>query len=172
MTNQHLHLIITGGTIDSVFDGTRDGTVVNDHSVIATFLERVIKPHFSFSSEIVTLKDSRQITDNIRADIVDSIRRVPHRNILITHGTYTMPETAVYLAQRRTQFEDRTIVLTGSFYPLQNFAESDAPFNLGFAIASVFNAAPGVHLAMNGRLFPAGTVYKNLEIGRFEEKRA
>ena len=52
--------------------------------------------------------------------------------------------------------------------PLKGFAPSDAPFNLGFGIASAFLASPGVYLAMNGELFSAREVVKNVDAGRFE----
>ena len=168
--NKGIHFIITGGTIDSVFNPARDMVVVNDSTTIAKYIEEVIHPHFKISQEIVTMKDSREITDNIREEILRSIEKCHEDFVLITHGTYTMAKTAEYLAERIRNSSKR-IVLTGSMLPLQGFAPSDAPFNLGFAIASVFLASPGVYLAMNGRLFGAGEVLKNVGEGRFEEVR-
>jgi len=165
-----LHLLITGGTIDSVFDPASDSTVVTDTSVIGNYLEKIIKPRFKLTQEIITMKDSRQITDNTRADIVSAIVGCKTPYVLVTHGTYTMPQTVEYLHAKRDQFEKTTVICTGSFFPLRNFAESDATFNLGFAIGSIFLAKPGVYLAMNGKLFEPGAVYKNLELGRFEER--
>lgn len=162
-----VHLLITGGTIDSIFDGFRDLTVVNDQSVIPGYLERVIKPYFELSHEIVTLRDSRGITDELRADIALSVARAPCRAVIITHGTYTMADTAQFLSRRAESFPDKTVVFVGSFFPLKNFAESDAPFNLGFAIASSLSLAPGVYVAMNGRCFAADEVMKDLSLGRF-----
>jgi len=95
--SKHLHLLITGGTIDSVFDAARDMVVVNDSSTLSACLEGVIRPHFQPTKEIITLRDSREITDNIRAEIVRSIEKSPHDFILITHGTYTMAVTAEYI---------------------------------------------------------------------------
>lgn len=165
--SKHLHLLITGGTIDSIFDVTKDMVVVNDSSSIARYLESLIRPAFSFSQEIITLRDSREITDNIRAELARSIEKCTHDYILVTHGTYTMPATAEYL-QKNLKSSTKRIVLTGSMLPLQGFAPTDATFNLGFAIASLFLAAPGVYLAMNGQLFTPGKVVKNIEAGRFE----
>ena len=167
--SQHLHIMITGGTIDSVFDGTRDMVVVNDASTIADYLDEVVRPHFEISQEIVTMRDSRYITDNIRGEILQSVQKCPHEFILITHGTYTMALTGEYLSKRLTNSSKR-ILLTGSMLPLKGFAPTDAPFNLGFAIGSLFLSNPGVFLAMNGKLFPAGTVIKNVDAGRFDDK--
>ena len=162
-----LHLIITGGTIDSIFDAARDMVVVNDASTIADYVQKIIRPHFNLTQEVVTLRDSREITDNIRAEILSSICKCKSDFVLVTHGTYTMTATAEYLNDR-LKGSPKRVVLTGSMLPLQGFAPSDAPFNLGFAIGSLFLAEPGVYVAMNGELFPAGSVLKNVDAGRFE----
>ena len=167
--SDHIHFLITGGTIDSVFDPARDSVIVNDSSTIESYLADIVQPHFNMSQEIVTMRDSRDITDNIRAEILSSIERSPHDFILITHGTYTMAETAEYLASRILS-KTKRVVLTGSMLPLKGFAPTDAPFNLGFAIGALTLVKPGVYLAMNGKLFSAGTVKKNIHVGRFEAK--
>lgn len=141
--------------------------VVNDSSTLVDYLKGLVRPHFEISQEIITLRDSRDITDNIRDEIVRSIEKSPHNFILITHGTYTMAKTAEYLRARLT-IGDKRVVLTGSMYPLHGFSPTDAPFNLGFAIGSLFQADPGIYLAMNGRLFLPGEVVKNVDAGRFE----
>ena len=63
--------------------------------------------------------------------------------------------------------DGKTIVLTGSLAPAR-FRNTDAVFNLGFALGAAASGAPGVYVAMHGRLFVAGEVRKNREIGRFE----
>ena len=164
-----LHLIITGGTIDSVFDRVQDAVVVNDSSTIAEYLSTMIDPQFTLTQEILTMRDSRKITNNIRSEIVNSIEATTSSHILVTHGTYTMAETGCYLKKAFPEIE-KTVVLTGSMLPLKGFAPSDAPFNLGFAIAASFLAKPGIYLAMNGKLFDPEDAVKNLELGRFEDK--
>ncbi|MBX7138795.1 MAG: asparaginase [Oligoflexia bacterium] len=167
---QHLHLILTGGTIDSIFDGARDMVVVNDASTIAAYINDVVRPHFSLSQEVVTFRDSREITDNVRAEIVSSVEKSKHPHILITHGTYTMAETGRYL-QKHLKDSNKIVVLTGSMLPLKGFSPTDAPFNLGFAIGSLFLLKPGVYLSMNGRIFGAHEAVKNIDAGRFEVRR-
>ncbi|RYZ20431.1 MAG: asparaginase, partial [Chitinophagaceae bacterium] len=85
--------------------------------------------------------------------------------IVITHGTDTMADTAAVLAQ---QVSGKTIVLTGAMIPYK-FGSSDGLFNLGSAIAFVQTLPPGVYVAMNGRYFNAGKVKKNKLTGEFEE---
>lgn len=164
---QHLHLLITGGTIDSIFDPAKDMVVVNDASTLSRYIHEVVHPDFTLSQETITLRDSREISDHIREELIRAIQKSPHQNILITHGTYTMAETARYLEKHITD-TSKKIVLTGSMLPLQGFAPTDAPFNLGFAIASVLLAQPGIYLAMNGRLFKAHEVEKNVAAAKFE----
>ena len=82
---------------------------------------------------------------------------------LITHGTDSMSLTAESL----TGLSNKTIVLTGALAPAR-FRVTDAVFNLGLALGAVQSLPPGVYLAMNGTIFPAGKVRKNREAGRFE----
>ena len=49
--------------------------------------------------------------------------------ILITHGTDTIVDTAIYL----NQLKNKTIVLTGSLKPAL-FIDNDAIFNIGCSI--------------------------------------
>jgi len=83
--------------------------------------------------------------------------------VVITHGTDTMVETARTLAG----IPGKTIVLTGALQP-GRFADSDAPFNLGMAMAAVQLLPAGVYLAANGRVFEAYRVVKNAALNRFE----
>lgn len=74
-----------------------------------------------------------------------------------------MPETA----QALSGMSDKIIVLTGSMTPAR-FEASDAEFNIGCAVGVLQTHQPGVYIAMNGCVFPAGHVRKNREAGRFE----
>ncbi len=53
----------------------------------------------------------------------------------------------------------RCVVLTGSMHPL-GVAGSDAEANLALAIATALGGKPGLHLAFNGEILPAGRVSK------------
>ena len=78
----------------------------------------------------VCREDSQDIQENHRAEILASISSSPCNKVIITHGTDTMIETAVYLADK---VEDKVVVITGAFLP-ETFKDSDADFNLGVAI--------------------------------------
>jgi L-asparaginase len=83
--------------------------------------------------------------------------------VLITHGTDGMVATALALQG----LENKRIVLTGALQPAA-FAHSDAIFNIGCAIGAVQSKPPGVYIAMNGEVFDADKVRKNVAANRFE----
>jgi L-asparaginase len=78
-----------------------------------------------------------------------------------------MVETAAVLAADHA-LAGKTVVLTGAMVPYA-FGSSDGLFNLGSALSFAQALPPGVYVAMNGRVFPAGRVRKNRALGVFEE---
>lgn len=173
MTKSHIHFIKTGGTIE-FFDPAYDAInkkLMRLDSTIDSYLKHLIQPHFSFSSESVIEKDSREITDQDRDKLIAVIESLPHNDIVITHGTFTMAETAAYLDKHfagKADEQDRKIILTGSMIPITGFGMSDAGFNLGFAIASFASIKPGVYICMNGGIFHSSEAQKNESLMRFE----
>lgn len=143
--------------------------MIENSSGLKDFLTKMIRPQFETTFNVICFKDSRDVTDEIRMKLVRAIEDSPHKKFVITHGTYTMSETAEFLKKNLKSLDDRTIVLTGSMIPLHGFSETDAPFNLGFAISGAMFHEPGIFLAMNGELFASGHVRKNLDEGKFEE---
>jgi L-asparaginase len=168
MIKTHIHIIKMGGTIefiDPAYDAINKKLMKLDAS-IEGYLKHLIQPHFNFSTEGVAEKDSREITQEDRVKLVEAIQSTPHKNIIVTHGTFTMRDTAQFLEQQ--SFDDKKIVLTGSMIPITGFTTSDAGFNLGYVIASFSSIDPGVYLSMNGGIFKSADVEKNIELFRFE----
>jgi len=60
----------------------------------------------------------------------------------------------------------KAVVLTGAMIPY-SVQGSDALFNLGFALALARTQAPGVYVAMNGRVFAWDNVRKDKVGGLF-----
>ncbi|QFS82387.1 Glutaminase-asparaginase [Roseivivax sp. THAF197b] len=85
---------------------------------------------------------------------------------MLTHGTGTMGQTARYLAAELGD-TDKCVVLTGAMRPFSLYA-SDGEFNLGAAIVAAQILEPGVWGVMNGRVFPAARLDKNVDQGRFD----
>lgn len=160
MTQQTILILTTGGTIDkSYFDALSEYQIAE--SAIDALLKeaRVALP---FRIEEVCRKDSLELTDADRAEIARRVADAPERQILITHGTDTMTETAQALAA----ITGKTMVLTGALAPAR-FATSDAAFNLGMAMATAQIAAPGIYIAMSGQVFDGLKVKKDRAAGKF-----
>jgi len=160
-----IHFIFTGGTIDSHYDVTKDTVVPNKHSVIPEYLKH-LKLYRKLKFTEICMKDSRNITSKDLRTICNVIEKSPFKMIIVIHGTYTMSNTARYLAKNLKR-KDQKIILTGAMIPLKGFDLTDASFNLGFAFVNVKNVKEGVYAAMNGRLFNANEVAKNISKGRF-----
>jgi L-asparaginase len=118
---------------------------------------------FDYKSESILRKDSLDLTEDDRRMIVENIRSDSSQRILVIHGTDTMVETAKMLVG----LPEKIIVLTGSMQPAR-LRESDAVFNIGYAIAAVQLLPSGVYIAMNGRIFDPHKTWKNIEFNRFE----
>jgi L-asparaginase len=161
MTRSGLLILTTGGTIDkNYFDALSEYQIV-DSGIPALLKEaRVALPH---RVEEVCRKDSLELTDADRAEIARRSVNAPETRIVITHGTDTMTETAKVLAQA---VPGKTIVLTGALSPAR-FAETDAPFNLGMAVATAQVAPPGVWIVMSGEVFDGLKVRKDRAAGKF-----
>jgi L-asparaginase len=160
-----IHFIITGGTIDSYYEGTKDTAVTNKESVIPRFVNNLKLYHPVKFTEIC-MKDSRDIVKKDLKSILKNIEESSSKKIIITHGTYTMPDTARFL-EANLKRKDQIIILTGSMIPLNGFSPSDGPFCIGYAIAKTQNLKPGVYVCMNGRVFSSEEVMKVNKEGRF-----
>ena len=156
-----LHIITTGGTIDKIYFDDKSDFQVGD-PVIGELLTRM-KVGFEFSVESTMRKDSLDMTDEDRAQIRHAVEQCEEECVLITHGTDGMVATAKSLAG----IEGKKIVLTGALQPAA-FHLSDAIFNVGCAIGAAQSTAPGVYIAMNGQVFDADNVVKNVAANRFE----
>lgn len=165
-TTETIHFIITGGTIDSHYDPLQDTAVANTESIIPSYIES-LKLHQPTDFSLVCMKDSRELNEQDRKSVLEIVQKSEHRYILITHGTYTMADTARYLKVNATNLDEKIVIFTASAIPLQGFSPSDAPFNLGYAIGRFESLSPGVYVAMNGRVFEPEEVMKELSEARF-----
>ena len=154
-------IFTTGGTFDKVYLDAKSDYQIGEPMVGDILREAgVLEP---CRVESILKKDSLELTDEDRALISRSVANAPEQRILIIHGTDTMPQTAEALRV----VGGKTIVLTGAMSPAR-FRNSDATFNTGFAIGALQALPHGVYIAMNGRVFEAGKVRKNLQLGCFE----
>ncbi|MFH1591334.1 MAG: asparaginase domain-containing protein [archaeon] len=160
-----VHFVITGGTIDSFYDGTKDTCMPHKRSMIPSFIQSLRLYHLA-DFTTVCMKDSRDLTQSDLKNLVKAIEESPHKKIIVTIGTYTMGDTGRFIAANLKR-KDQTIILTGSMIPAHGITPSDAPFNLGFAFAKVLDLKAGVYVAMNGIIFSPEEIMKVINEGRF-----
>ena len=156
-----IRFVTTGGTIDKIYFDEMSQFEVGESQVKHILTEGLV----SFDYDIVSLfrKDSLELTDGDRQELREYVKNDDASLYVISHGTDTMVQTADILCD----IPGKTIVLTGALTPAR-FRTTDAVFNVGMAVAAVQSVGPGVYIAMNGQVFPAGEVKKNREENRFE----
>ena len=157
-----LRVFVTGGTFDKTYDEIR-GRLSFGETHVPEML-RLGRSRVALTVETLMMIDSLDMTGDDRARIVTRCVECVEREIVVTHGTDTMVETARALAAGVT---DKTVVLTGAMIPYA-FGSSDGLFNLGSALSFAQVLPPGVYIAMNGQCFPWDGVRKNKESGVFE----
>ncbi|WP_324275293.1 asparaginase domain-containing protein [Blastococcus brunescens] len=155
-------VLATGGTIDKVY--TLAGELEIGPPAAQRLLE-VLRTELRIVVHSVIGKDSLDITDDDRQALADAVDQLDTSSVVITHGTDTLSDTAVYLSRHRPE-ASRTVVLTGSLQPAA-MTVSDAALNLGAALMASQTLAPGVYVCMGGRAFSAGQVRKDALTGQF-----
>lgn len=161
---QDVRIVVTGGTIDKVHDPRSEGLAFSpDGATHVPEMLRIGRCHFPVV-QMLMLRDSLAFTDADRQSIADAVSEASEPFVVITHGTGTMGETARFLLGVAPA---KTVVLTGAMRPFSLYA-SDGEFNLGGAIIAAQTLGAGVWGVMNGRVFPAERLDKNVEQGRFD----
>ncbi len=161
MSHDPICILTTGGTIDKIYFDALSEYQVGAPTIAGLLAEGGVRCPFRIVS--ILRKDSLDITEADRELIRDTVIALPERRVLITHGTDTMVETGKALAR----VESKAIVLVGSLKPA-NFKDSDAVFNIAFALGALQSLPDGVYIAMNGCVFDPFKVTKNRVAGRFE----
>ena len=159
-----IRIIVTGGTFDKEYNELNGKlffkkTHINEMLKLGrSKVQTVIKP--------LMMIDSLYMTNKNRLKILQDCKTAKEKNIVITHGTDTMEDTAKVLGEK---IKDKTIIITGAMVPYK-FGSSDGMFNLGSAISYAQVLPHGVYIAMNGKCFRWKNVTKNKRKGVFEKK--
>jgi L-asparaginase len=157
-----IRIFITGGTFDKEYNEITGKLYFKD-----THMREILdlgRSKLDVSIRTLMMIDSLDMTDSDRNLILENCISTKGDQIIITHGTDTMTDTARLLA---TGNLEKTIVLTGAMIPFK-FGTSDGLFNLGNALGFVQSLPHGVYIAMNGRCFDYDKVKKNKGTGVFE----
>ena len=159
-----IKVLITGGTIDKQYNEL-NGELIFTQSGVKDMLAQG-RAKLDISYETIMLKDSLELNDDDRQNILAACLACDESQIVITHGTDTMVETSQVLAE---EIKDKTVVLLGAMVPykIKNY---DDLFNLGSAMAAVQTLENGVYITMNGKVFNFDEVIKNKDLGEFQAK--
>ena len=160
-----IRIFVTGGTFDKRYDELR-GALSFAETHLPEML-RLGRSRVDVAIDTLMMIDSLDMTDDDRSAIVSRCSGTREAQIVITHGTDTMVDTARALGTAGAALAAKTVVLTGAMVPYA-FGSSDGLFNLGSALSFVQVLPPGVYVAMNGRCFAWDRVRKNRETGVFE----
>ena len=158
-----VRILITGGTFDKEYDEIT-GTLYFTDTHMREILD-LGRSKLDVKIRTLMLLDSLEMTAVDRVVILDNCKRVSENQIVITHGTDTMTETAKVVAAANLK---KTIIFTGAMIPYK-FGSSDGLFNFGGALAFAQTLSHGVYIAMNGCYFDWDKVKKNKKTGVFEE---
>ncbi|MDC9720492.1 MAG: asparaginase domain-containing protein [Gammaproteobacteria bacterium] len=157
-----LQILAIGGTIDKVyFDALSEYTI---GAPAATEILQRVKVNFDYDVSQMISKDSLEMTDADRLEILAAVQAHNADKVIITHGTDTMVDTGKVLKQAA----GKTIVIMGAMQPAI-MKLTDADFNLGVAVAAVQALPQGVYLCMNGRIYDVDKVVKNRAQGQFQD---
>lgn len=157
-----IEIITTGGTIDKVYFDAKSSFEIGDPQIGEVLQDA----NLTVDYEITPLlrKDSLDLDSADREKIKQAVVASRATQIVITHGTDTMIETAKYLKG----VAGKTIVLTGAMQPAR-FRFTDAIYNIASAITAVQLLPEGVWVVMNGRCFDPEKSWKNVAMNRFED---
>ena len=160
---EKIKIFITGGTFDKEYNEF-SGELYFKNSHMYELLE-LGRCRLDVDIETLMMVDSMEMSKKERNYIIQKCIEEPTQQIVITHGTDTMVETASMLVDAAN---DKTIVLTGAMIPVK-FGSSDGLFNMGGALSLVQALSSGVYIAMNGQVFNQENVRKNKKLGIFEK---
>ena len=167
MSTDRIIILATGGTFDKVYYDALTGYKIGPPQALNILEQAGVG--FDYAVETLIQKDSLDMTDDDRRQISKWVADDKNKLFVITHGTDTMVETARALERKLAPPIGKTVVLTGAMQPAR-FKNTDADFNLGFALGAVQALPPGVYIAMNGAILKPGETVKNRDAGRFERE--
>jgi len=155
-------ILSTGGTFNKIYDPIRGELVIDPQARALHTIAAKWQADLTISTLIH--KDSLQMDDNDRTELIEAVRRASTERIVIVHGTDTMDQSAQALAEAKT---GKRIVLTGAMVPF-HIDPVEATANLAAAITHAqADSTPGVYLALHGLFGPHGTIVKDRRAGRF-----
>ena len=159
---QKILIISTGGTFNKVYDPLSGELIVDNTSKAIN--EIASKWLCEFEIMNIIGKDSLDMTNHDRLELLATISHSNYEYIIIIHGTDTMNITAEYLFDGDCE---KCIVFTGAMVPY-SIDPVEATANLCSAYGYI-NALEksGIYIAMNGVMDLYVKVKKDRKLGKF-----
>ena len=155
-------IINTGGTFNKIYDPIKGDLMVDKGS---NALEQ-LSEKWLCDLKILNIigKDSLDMSNHDRLELLATISHSSYEYIIIIHGTDTMDMTAEYLSDGDCQ---KCIVFTGAMVPF-SIDPVEATANLCSAYGYI-NALEksGIYIAMNGVIDTYEKVKKDKKLGKF-----
>ena len=126
-------ILQTGGTIDKIYPKSIQGWgfEIGDAAVDQILSSKTLSINYQIVS--ACKKDSTQLNEKDLNNILNICQKSNEEQIIITHGTDTILDTAKFLSV----IKNKTIVLTGSFLPYA-FKNSDACLLMIMAMMNIW----------------------------------
>jgi len=160
-------IISTGGTFNKIYNSITGNLDIDKNS---NAIKEIAK-NWLIEFEIINIigKDSLDMSDIDREEILQTIQNFKYQKIIVIHGTDTMDKTAKYLDNAQL---DKSIVLTGAMVPFSiNPIEATANLASAFGYIKSLNQN-GIFIVMNGVMNNFKKIIKNRAKGYFEEEGA
>ncbi len=155
-------LISTGGTFNKVYDPV-SGELIIDKTSTAV---KEIASRWLCEFEVVNIigKDSLEMSNHDRLELLAMISQSEYKKIIIIHGTDTMTLTAEYLADSEL---DKQLILTGAMVPYSiDPVEATANLAAAFGYLQTLDNN-GVYIVMNGIFGSYKKVRKDRQKSKF-----
>ena len=155
-------IISTGGTFNKIYDPIKGEFTIDSESHA---LENIASKWLC-ELKIVNIigKDSLEMTNHDRLELLATISHSDYHHILIIHGTDTMDVTAEYLEDADLE---KCIVLTGAMVPYSvDPVEATANLCSAYGYMNALDKE-GIFIVMNGVMGPYKKVKKDRTKGKF-----
>lgn len=162
--DKNITIINTGGTFNKIYNPLNGKLEIYEkNSAIRQIL--VSSKIKDIKLDGLIYKDSLDITNEDRDKLINYINNSKYNKILIVHGTDTMNDTALYLANK---IKNKQIVLTGAMVPF-SIDTVEATSNLMMGYGFLKNCTKNnVYISMHGFVKKYNKIRKNRELGIFE----
>ncbi len=155
-------LISSGGTFNKVYN-PKNGELIIDKTSSAV---KEIASHWLCKFDLVNIigKDSLEMSNHDRLELLAMISQSEYKKIIIIHGTDTMTLTAEYLADAEL---DKQLILTGAMVPYSiNPVEATANLSSSFGYLQTLDQS-AVYIVMNGLFGSYEKIRKDRKKGKF-----